>query len=132
MAVNHLTPEGVRLRLEQPNRSCPKGRRDLAMLSTLYDSGARIQELIDLSVGDFVPGANTILALTGKGNKTRRVPLMKNTVSLLLAYIAENCLDATHKKTYLLFTNSQYNRLTKEGIAYVLGKYVAPAIRSRM
>ncbi len=54
--VEHLTPEGIRLLLEQPDRSCPKGRRDLVMLSTLYDSGARVQELIDLRVGDAHPG----------------------------------------------------------------------------
>jgi integrase/recombinase XerD len=126
-AVEHLTPEGIRLLLAQPDRSCPKGRRDLTMLSTLYDSGARVQELIDLSVGDFIPGANAVLVLTGKGNKTRHVPLMKNTASLLVAYLSENRLDVPQKKTYSLFTNSQHNRLTKEGVAYVLGKYAAQA-----
>jgi len=125
--VEHLTPDGIRLLLEQPDRRCPKGRRDLVMMSTLYDSGARVQELIDLSVGDFIPGANAVLELTGKGNKTRRVPLMKNTASLLVAYISENHLEAPHKKTYPLFTNSQHNRLTKEGVAYILGKYAAQA-----
>ena len=125
--VEHLTPEGIRLLLEQPDRRCPRGRRDLVMLSTLYDSGARVQELIDVRVGDFSPGANAILVLTGKGSKTRRVPLMKNTASLLVAYIAENRLDVPQKKTYPLFTNSQHNRLTKEGVAYVLGKYAAQA-----
>ncbi len=125
--MEHLTPDGIRLLLEQPDRRCPKGRRDLVMMSTLYDSGARVQELIDLSVGDFIPGAHAVLVLTGKGNKTRRVPLMKNTASLLVAYISENHLDAPHKRTYPLFTNSQHNRLTKEGVAYVLGKYAAQA-----
>lgn len=125
--VEHLTPDGIRLLLEQPDRRCPKGRRDLVMMSTLYDSGARVQELIDLSVGDFIPGANAVLELTGKGNKTRRVPLMKNSASLLVAYISENHLEAPHKKTYPLFTNSQHNRLTKEGVAYILGKYAAQA-----
>ena len=52
--IEHLTPEGIRLLLSLPDRSCPKGRRDLVMLSTLYDSGARVQELIDLSVGDII------------------------------------------------------------------------------
>jgi site-specific recombinase XerD len=125
--VEHLTPDGIRLLLEQPDRNCAKGRRDLVMLSTLYDSGARVQELIDLSIGDFILGANPVLILTGKGNKIRRVPLMKNTASLLVAYISENHLDAPHKKAYPLFTNSQHNRLTKEGVAYVLGKYAAQA-----
>lgn len=125
--VEHLTPEGIRLLLAQPDRSRPKGRRDLVMLSTLYDSGARVQELIDLSVGDFIPGVNPVLVITGKGNKTRRIPLMTNSARLLVAYIAENHLDTPHKKTYPLFTNSQHHRLTKEGVAYVLGKYVAQA-----
>lgn len=125
--VEHLTPEGIRLLLAQPDRNCTKGRRDLVMLSTLYDSGARVQELIDLSVGDFIPGADAVLVLIGKGNKTRRVPLMKNTASLLVAYISENHLEAPHKMTYPLFTNSQHNRLTKEGVAYVLGKYAVQA-----
>jgi site-specific recombinase XerD len=125
--VEHLTPAGIRLLLEQPDRSCPKGRRDLVMLSTLYDSGARVQELIDLRVEDFIPGVNAVLVLTGKGNRTRRIPLMKNTASLLVAYISENHLNAPHKKAYPLFTNSQHNRLTKDGVAYVLGKYAAQA-----
>ena len=93
----------------------------------MYDSDARVQELIDLSVGDFVSGADAVLVLTGKGNKTRRVPLMKNTASLLVAYVSENHLDAPNKKTYPLFTNSQHNRLTKEGVAFILGKYAALA-----
>jgi len=125
--VEHLTPDGIRVLLGQPDRRCPKGRRDLVMMSTLYDSGARVQELIDLSVGDFISGTNAVLVLTEKGDKTRRVPLMKNTASLLVAYISENHLDAPHKKTYPLFTNSQHNRLTKEGVAYILGKYAAQA-----
>src|SRR5256884_6793397 len=66
--VEHLTPEGIRPLPGQPDSRCPKGRRDLVMLSTLYDSGARVQELIDLRVGDFIPGANAVLVLTGKGN----------------------------------------------------------------
>ena len=77
--MEHLPPEGVRLLLAQPDRSCTKGRRDLVMLSTLFDSGERVQELIDLSIGDFIPGANAVLVLIGKGNKMRRIPLMKNT-----------------------------------------------------
>lgn len=125
--VEHLAPEGIRVLLEQPDRSGPRGRRDLVLLSTLYDSGARVQELINLSVGDFIPGSQATLVLTGKGNKTRRVPLLTNTASLLVAYITEHHLDASHKKTFPLFANSQHNRLTKEGVAYVLGKYAAQA-----
>lgn len=125
--VEHLSPEAVKLLLEQPDRNCPKGRRDLTLLSVLYDTGARVQELIDISVGDVVLKTSSVITLTGKGNKKRRVPLMKNTVSLLDSYILENKLDKPWKNPYPLFTNNQQKKLTKEGIAYIISKYVTLA-----
>lgn len=70
---------------------------------------------------------NPVLVLTGKGNKTRRVPVMKNTAALVEAYISENRLDLAHKASYPLFTNRQHNRLTKEGVAYIINKYAVMA-----
>lgn len=125
--VEHLTPEAMKQLLEQPDRTCLKGRRDLALMSVLYDSGARVQELIDLRVRDAILDTPAVIVLTGKGKKTRRVPLMKNTVSLLDRYILENKLDKPWKNEYPLFTNNQHNKLTKEGIAYIISKYVATA-----
>lgn len=122
--VEHLSPEAVKLLLAQPDRYCPKGRRDLTLLSVLYDTGARVQELIDISVGDVILKTPSVITLTGKGNKRRRVPLMKNTVSLLNSYVSENKLDKPWKNEYPLFTNNQHNKLTKEGIAYIISKYV--------
>jgi len=46
--MNYLTLEGIRLLLAQPNLSTKKGRRDLAMLALMYDSAARVQELLIL------------------------------------------------------------------------------------
>lgn len=125
--VEHLSPEAVKILLEQPDRTTSQGRRDLALLSLLYDSGARVQELIDLSVADFVAGSNPVLILTGKGNKTRRVPIMNNTAVLVQKYISENNLDLPHKCNYPLFTNRQHSKLTKEGVAYILNKYAVMA-----
>ena len=125
--VAHLSPEGIQLLLEQPDKSMSHGRRDLTLMSLMYDSGARVQEIIDLSVRDFIPGNNPVLILTGKGNKTRRVPIMKNTAALVEAYISENRLNLAHKASYPLFTNKQHNRLTKEGVAYIINKYAVMA-----
>ena len=122
-AVGHLTTDAMRLLLEQPDRNSARGRRDLALLSTLYDSAARVQELIDLSVRDYVSGENPTLVLTGKGSKTRRVPLMKNTATLLDAYIQEQKLSTAAAGTSPLFFNRQHGRLTKEGVAYIVRKY---------
>lgn len=125
--VDYLTPEAIKLLLEQPDRNTPKGRRDLTLISVLYDSGARVQELIDLRVCDITLHPPSVITLTGKGNKSRRVPIMKNTASLLQSYLLENKLDKPWKNEHALFTNNQHHKLTKEGITHIISKYVACA-----
>lgn len=56
--------------LAQPDRNTVKGRRDLALMCTLYDSGCRTQELADLKVRDVITGSPAVLVFTGKGDKT--------------------------------------------------------------
>lgn len=123
--AEYLTPEAVKLLLEQPDKQTRKGRRDLALISLLYDSGARVQELIDIKVCDVILPHPAVITLTGKGNKTRRVPIMKNTAFLLKNYLMENKLDKLWKNENQLFTNNQRIKLTKEGVAYIISKYVA-------
>ena len=126
--LEHLTPEAMKLLLEQPDKHTPKGRRDLTLMSILYDTGARVQELIDIRVCDVILATPVAcIVLTGKGNKTRRVPVMKNTAALLQNYLLESKLDKPWKNEYPLFTNNQHNRLTKEGITYIIAKYVESA-----
>lgn len=125
--VEHLTSEAIKLLLDQPDRSTLHGRRDLTLMSVLYDSGARVQELIDIKVGDISLQDPAVITLNGKGNKSRRVPIMKNTAVLLQHYIIENKLDKPWKNKNALFTNSQNNQLTKEGVAYIISKYVTTA-----
>lgn len=129
-SVPHLTPEAMKLLLSQPDKMTVKGRRDLTLLSVLYDSGCRVQELANLRVRDVVLDNPAVLILTGKGNKVRRVPLMKNTLALLQRYIQEHSLDKPWKDDYPLFVNKQHNRLTKEGIAYIISQQVVSARRT--
>jgi len=125
--LEHLSPGAMKLILEQPDKNSSKGRRDLTLLSLLYDTGARVQELIDIKVIDVTLDPPPVISLTGKGNKVRRVPLMKNTATLLQKYLSENDLNKQWKNQYPLFKNNQHNKLTKEGIAYILDKYVKMA-----
>lgn len=125
--VEYLTPEAIKLLLEQPDKQTRKGRRDLTLLSVLYDTGARVQELIEIKVCDIILQKPAIITLTGKGSKSRRVPIMQHTANLLQHYIVENNLDKTSRKEHLLFTNNQHHQLTKEGVAYILSKYVESA-----
>lgn len=79
--MEHLTPEAVKLLLEQPNKHTAKGRRDLTLISALYDTGARVQELIDIKVCNVTLDSPAVIVLTGKGNKIRRVPICWKMVS---------------------------------------------------
>lgn len=121
--VSYLSIEAIKFLLKQPNRKTTKGRRDLVLLSLLYDSGARVQEISDLKVADIRTEYPATVKLKGKGNKTRIVPLMKPIVNLLIQYLKENRLDSPNCKEYLLFTNSSGRKLTRSGIAFILKKY---------
>jgi len=125
--VEYVTPDSVKLLLEQPDKHITRGRRDLTLISVLYDSGARVQELIDIKVRDITLHAPAVITLMGKGNKIRRVPIMKNTALLIQNYLLENNLDKPWRSEEPLFTNSQHHKLTKEGIAYIISKYVTLA-----
>lgn len=123
--VEYLTPEAIKLLLEQPDKRTRKGRRDLTLISVLYDCGARVQELIDIRVCDVNLATPAVITLTGKGNKIRKVPIMKNTASLLQNYLIEGDMEKPWKNEYPLFTNNQHHKLTKEGIAYIVSKHAA-------
>lgn len=123
--VNHLTVEQTRLLLAQPDRSTRRGRRDATLLATLYDTAARVQELADLTVHDIRLEHPAMAALTGKGRKTRHVPLMGNTTAILTAYLAEHRLDTPGHDDHPVFFNQHRNKLSRGGIAWIIGKYLA-------
>ena len=93
----------------------------------LYDTGARVQGLIDLSVGDVRLDPPAQVRLMGKGRKMRAVPLMENTVQFLRDYMHENHLNRTHYFEKPLFRNRRGERLSRSGIRYILEKYVRKA-----
>ncbi len=125
--VNYLSKEELAEILAQPDLQTPEGRRDAVLLSVLYDAGARVQELVDLSVGDVRLDPPAQLRLLGKGRKMRAVPLMGNTVQLLRKHMQENHLDRPEQFDKPLFQNAHHERLTRSGIRYILHKYVVLA-----
>ena len=123
-SIQHLTPDALKLILDQPDKTTQKGRRDLTLLSVLYDTGARVQELADLQVRDVRLHEPSVISLTGKGRKKRHIPIMRNTSILLETYMKENKLDnRTECLERPLFTNRQCSKFTRAGIAYILKKY---------
>lgn len=129
--VKYLSKDEVRLVLEQPDTSTKQGRRDATIISVLYDTGARVQELCDLTVRDVrFDGATPSVKILGKGRKIRLVPLLPDTVNLLKAYFAENRLNLPEKGDYPLFVNRFGNKFTRAGIKYILSKSAQGAIPS--
>ena len=122
-AIAHLTVEQTRLLLALPDRATRQGRRDATLLATLYDTAARVQETADLTVRDLRLKDPAMIALTGKGNKTRHVPIDANTAALLGAYLAERQLDRPGHDDRPVFFNQHHAKLSRGGIAWILHKY---------
>jgi integrase/recombinase XerD len=129
--VGYLSKEELAEILAQPDLRTREGRRDAVLLSVLYDTGARVQELIDLSVGDVRLHPPPQVRLLGKGRKVRAVPLMDNTVQLLRDHLLENHLDRPEQVDKPVFQNVRNQRLSRSGIRYILQKYLVRA-RSKL
>lgn len=112
-AIGYLPVEAIRLLLEHATR---RGPRDVALLTTLYDTGARVQEVCDLSIGDLRLNKPTSATLTGKGRKTRIVPLTPQAAAVL----AHHVRTLPHNPTGAVFTNRAGQRLGRAGAAYIL------------
>ena len=124
--IPFLTEEELKALLAQPDPSTRHGLRDLTLLSLLYDSGARVQEITDLKLKDIRLTNPAMATLTGKGRKARQVPLMKETCKLLDAYIRNFNLNS-EPLTSPLFFNQKGQALSRYGITYILKKYVSQA-----
>ncbi len=85
--IEYFDKEEVKAILDSVDRGSRNGDRDYALLKLLYNSGARVQELCDLRVRDIRAYPPYLVELTGKGRKTRKVPLWKDTVLSLESLI---------------------------------------------
>jgi len=131
-SINYLTIEGIKLLLQQPDIATIKGRRDLALLSLMYDTGARVQEIIDLTPSMLRLDKPATIKIIGKGNKARIVPMLEAQVGLLKNYLKENRLNEPFANMYPLFSNSRKEKLTRAGVNYIVQKYADKAILNKM
>ena len=122
--LEYLTVEGIKSVLDAVDASSWEGLRNLTLLSPMYDSAARVQKIADLSVNDFRAEKPSTLRLTGKGSKTRIVPLMSTTSDLVSKYISIYHPSYRGEYNVPLFSNRKKEKLTRAGIAYILKKYI--------
>lgn len=117
----YLSIEEMETLFSAPDIKTKHGRRDLVLLLLLYDSAARVSEIIELKLSDISFGKNPTVRLFGKGNKTRTVPITAKTTEMLNGYVEENNIQAAER---LVFVNHSRNKLTTTGVSYILKKYI--------
>ncbi|MFR2559673.1 MAG: tyrosine-type recombinase/integrase [Oscillospiraceae bacterium] len=123
---SYFSVEELRVLLQMPDPRKPLERRDIVLLSLLYDSGARAQELCGIRVGDIRFSNPASVLLHGKGGKSRVVPLMNRPTRILQQFIAERKFG-TAEKDAPLFLNQRGEPITPACIRNVICKYISRA-----
>ncbi|MDH3460717.1 MAG: site-specific integrase [Burkholderiaceae bacterium] len=122
-APQYLESSEIKAILDQPDRKCVEGQRDHALLSFLYNTGARIQEALDVCPAAIRFEAPMCVRLFGKGRKERICPLWPETVALLKALRKRQpCADDEP-----LFVNRYGLPLGASGVRFKLAQYVQTA-----
>ena len=126
-ALGYLSAEELEILLSQVDRSTRKGERDYLMLALLYDTGARIQELLDLKPADFHLLSPPFVRVLGKGRKERLCPLLPQTARLVSRFLETE--GRTCEDDQPLVQNRRGQRLTRQGAGYLLKQYLHRAAK---
>jgi site-specific recombinase XerD len=131
--VEYMSETALKVLLEQPDPHTRCGLRDRFLMILLYDTGARIQEILDLKLKDLHLNDQTpCIYLTGKGNKTRPVPLMDKTIDHLRAYMKTFHPNGDQENDHHLFytlCKAQKGRMSEDTVSYFLKRYAKAAHR---
>lgn len=117
--------------VSQPDAS-PLGKRDRAILETLYGAGLRISELVGLDVDDVDLEGGSLLVRVGKGSRSRRLPLGRQARKALEAYLVGVRPELLSRSSGgrsrgALFLNARGGRLTRQGCWKLLKGHAASA-----
>lgn len=128
-AIEYLEYEELQAVLAGVDRTTPAGRRDYTLLATLFNTGARVQELLDVRPIDLQLARPCQVRLVGKGRKPRTCPLWPQTARLLRTLCAERGLGPGADAR--LFVNQRGAPLTRFGVRFLLAKYLRRATATR-
>lgn len=121
--ITYLEKEEMDAMLNAPNQNNPLGYRDYTLMLLLYNTGARAEEVASLQIRALSLSSNNgnipMVTIKGKGNKTRRCPLWKNTIETLLNLIKGRDKDEN------VFLNRSGHPLTRFGVYEMVTRYAA-------
>lgn len=123
----YFTPEEIKTLLGTPKSTGKSGYRDVTILALMYDSGARAQEICDITVGDITLSQTSTVRIHGKGNKTREIPISSDVSKIIKKYLAESGKNLKDNRNDYLFPSQRSNRITKACIRNLVNKYVTTA-----
>jgi integrase/recombinase XerD len=121
--IGYLTRPEIQALLAAPDRATWVGRRNHALLVTLYNSGARVSEVTTLKQGQVRFAEHTCVQLVGKGRKERTIPLWVDTARVLRGWFQEVGEDAAH----VAFPSARGTPLSRDGVDYLLKQTVQRA-----
>jgi site-specific recombinase XerD len=124
--VGSLTRPEIDALIAAPDRSHWIGRRDHALLMTMYNSGARVSEITTLKREQVSFGATTFLELHGKGRKERTIPLWPQTRDVLQRWFRE----LGEERSQMAFPNARGRPLARHSVNYLIHKAVEGAAPS--
>ena len=128
--VEYMSEKVVHTLINQADTKTKKGIRNQFIMILMYDTGARVQEIINLKICDIKLGKTATVTLFKKGNKTRVVPLMKETVNHYLNYLKIYHKDENEYSKKPLFYTKRKNiiqAMSDDNIRKFLNQYADSA-----
>jgi site-specific recombinase XerD len=123
----YLEADDVRAIIAKPDQRTHDGWRDYTLILFLYNCGARVAEAAAVQWADIQLTSPRQVRLHGKGRKERLLPLWRETANAL-HHLRGSTMSADQQH---VFVNRQGQPLTRDGIAYILGKYVSELAKER-
>ena len=127
--VGFLSESALEVLFQQPDIHKKTGYRDYCFMTLMYDVGARCQELLDLRVCDMkLEGKKSVIYLTGKGQKTRRLPISENVANNMKGYISRfHPSEIPDSTAFVFFTewHGSRHQMSPDAVALFLKKYAA-------
>ena len=123
--IEYLEKAEIEVLLAGIDRSALSGQRDYALFSLMFNTGARVQEILNLRVRDVRLESPFQVRLAGKGNKMRVCPIWPRTAQLVKDLIKKQHAGLKSLADQPVFLNERGAVMSRFGVRYLLQKYVA-------